>query len=65
MSDKANRVSFSLEPEYYELFRQIAEIMHSNMTVELRRMIDQRAVELNLEPISPVARRRAKPKKDE
>lgn len=65
MADRANRVSFSLEPEYYELFRQIAEIMHSNMTVELRRMIDQRAVDLGLEPISPVARRRAKPKKDE
>ena len=51
---KVNRVSFSLEPEYYALLDEIAKRMHTNKTVELRRMIDERAVAIGLQPISPV-----------
>lgn len=51
---RVNRASFSLEPEYRELLDKIAKRMHSNMTVELRRMIDERAESLGLKPISPV-----------
>lgn len=55
VADKVvNRVSFSLEPEYYALLGKIAERMHTNMTVELRRMIDERAVTIGLEPVAPV-----------
>ena len=52
---RVNRVSFSLEPEYQELLAKIAKKMHSNMTVELRRMIDERAASIGLKPIAPVS----------
>ena len=48
------RVSYSLEKEYQELFREIAAKTRRNMTDELRMMIDARAMTLGLEPISPV-----------
>lgn len=51
---KVNRASFSLEPEYQELLRKIAQTMRSNQTVELRRMIDERAAAIGLTPIAPI-----------
>lgn len=51
---KINRASFSLEPEYQALLDNIAGVMRSNKTIELRRMIDERAVQLGLTPIAPV-----------
>ena len=48
------RASYSLEPEYDELLGRIAKRMRSNKTAELRRMIDEKAVELGLTPIAPV-----------
>lgn len=52
---KVNRASFSLEPEYQQLLDSIARTMRSNKTIELRRMIDERAVQLGLCPIAPVS----------
>lgn len=52
---KVNRVSFSLEDEYIALFKKITDITRRKMTAELRLMIDERAVELGLDPIQPVA----------
>ena len=48
------RPSFSLEPEYAELFREIATQTRRSMTDELRLMLDARAMALGLEPINPV-----------
>jgi predicted DNA-binding ribbon-helix-helix protein len=61
MEDKTKRVSFSLEPEYYELLRQIAKAMHTNMTDHLRRTIDEQAVQLGLTPISPILKNKIDP----
>jgi len=52
---KAQRASFSLEPEYVALLDQIAKKQRSNKTVELRRMIDAVAMALGLTPIAPDA----------
>lgn len=51
---KPPRVSYSLEKEYQELFKEIVNKTRRNMTDELRMMIDARAMGLGLEPISPV-----------
>ena len=51
---KVVRTSYSLEPEYQELFKRIAERTRRSMTDELRMMLDARAEMLGLEPISPV-----------
>lgn len=53
-SKKPQRVSYSLEKEYQELFKEITVKTRRNMTDELRMMIDARAMSLGLEPISPV-----------
>ncbi len=45
------RASFSLEDEYQEKLRQIAELNRRSLTQELRVMIDRRAMELGLEPV--------------
>lgn len=47
------RASFSLEDEYKELLFQIAELGRRSMTDEIRIMIDKRAQELGLKPITP------------
>ena len=54
---KVVRTSYSLEPEYQELFKRIAERTRRSMTDELRMMLDARAEMLGLEPISSVAPR--------
>lgn len=51
---KVPRVSYSLEPEYAKLFKEVASKSRRNMTDELRMMIDARAMTLGLEPINPV-----------
>jgi len=51
---KAVRTSYSLEPEYQELFKAIAERTRRSMTDELRMMLDARALSLGLNPIAPV-----------
>jgi hypothetical protein len=51
---KVVRVTYSLEPEYQELFRQISKVTRRSMTDELRMMLDARAEGLGLEPINPV-----------
>jgi hypothetical protein len=53
-SKKPQRVSYSLEKEYQELFKEITNKTRRNMTDELRMMIDARAMSLGLEPVSPV-----------
>ena len=40
---KVVRTSYSLEPEYQELFKRIAERTRRSMTDELRMMLDARA----------------------
>lgn len=53
---KIKRVSFSLEPEYQQLLRQIAQRTRRTMTEEMRLMIDARALQLGLRPVqSPAA----------
>ena len=59
VSGKIVRASYSLEPEYDELLGKIAKVMRSNKTAELRRMIDEKAVELGLTPIAPVFPKKA------
>lgn len=51
---KPPRVSYSLEREYQELFKEITNKTRRNMTDELRMMIDARAMTLGLEPVNPV-----------
>ena len=46
------RVSYSLELEYQELFKAIAKREGRPMTEELRRMLDARAFVLGLAPVS-------------
>jgi hypothetical protein len=46
------RVSFSLEDEYRDLLAQIADIGRRSMTDEIRIMIDRRAEELGLKPVT-------------
>jgi hypothetical protein len=53
-----DRVSYSLEPDYQRLLAKIAKKMRSNMTAELRKMIDERAASIGLKPIVPVAPKR-------
>jgi hypothetical protein len=52
---KAGRASFSLEPEYMNLLRQIAEVSGVNMSEVLRQMIDESAMELDLTPVKNLA----------
>lgn len=54
MAKKRQRVSYSLEPAYQDLFKEITDKTRRNMTEELRLMIDARAASLGLEPISHV-----------
>ena len=51
---KRPRVSYSLEEEYQELFKEITKRTRRNLTDELRMMIDARAMSLGLEPVAPV-----------
>ena len=51
---KVFRTSYSLEPEYQELFRRITAKTRRSMTDELRMMLDARAEMLGIEPISYV-----------
>ena len=46
------RVSYSLEQEYQELFREITKVTDRSMTQELRRMLDARAATLGLRPVN-------------
>lgn len=50
---KVSRVSFSLEEEYRDLLQQIATLERRSMTDEMRLLIDRRAEELGLTPVSP------------
>ena len=55
MADKiTKRVSYSLEGEYQELFREITSLTRRSMTDELRVMLDARASALGIEPVNPV-----------
>ncbi len=47
------RASFSLEDEYKDLLAQIADKGRRSMTDEIRIMIDKRAEELGLKPVTP------------
>ena len=49
---KVVRTSYSLEPEYQELFKRITAKTRRSMTDELRMMFDARAETLGIEPIS-------------
>ena len=49
---KTVRTSYSLEPEYQELFKRIAAKTRRSMTDELRMMLDARAETLGIEPIN-------------
>lgn len=51
---KVNRASFSLEDEYQDLLDRIAKMGRRNKTDELRILIDMRAEDLGLDPITPV-----------
>lgn len=53
---KRNRASYSLEPVYEAKLKEIATATHRSATQELRLLIDQRAVALGLEPVTPFAR---------
>ena len=44
-------VSYSLESEYQELLKKIAEQNRRTMTEEVRIMIDHRALAMGLEPV--------------
>lgn len=46
------RASFSLEDEYKDLLAKIAEVGRRSMTDEIRIMIDKRAEELGLKPVT-------------
>lgn len=52
--DKVHRASFSLEPDYIELLRAVADQTRRPMTEELRIMIDARAAALGLDPVRPI-----------
>lgn len=52
--ERVKRASFSLEPEYHDLFREIAKRTKRSMTDELRMMIDTRALDLGLTPLGEV-----------
>lgn len=51
---KINRVSFSLEDQYQELFKKITRVTRRSMTHELRVMLDERAIKLGFEPVAPL-----------
>jgi hypothetical protein len=51
---KPHRASYSLEAAYRNLLGNIARKTRRSMTDELRIMIDQRAVQVGLEPIGDV-----------
>jgi len=51
---RRDRSSYSLEPEYQELFRRIAAKTRRSMTDELRVMLDARAETLGIEPVCRV-----------
>jgi hypothetical protein len=51
---RRNRASYSLEPAYERLLKEIALRGRRNATQELRLMIDRRAVELGMTPINPI-----------
>lgn len=52
--ESPNRVSYSLEPDYQQLLKEIARALRSNQTAVMRRMIDEAASKLGMEPIAPV-----------
>ena len=54
LTPRRNRASYSLEPEYERLLKEIAFRGRRNATQELRLMIDRRAVELGMKPINPI-----------
>lgn len=51
---RRNRASYSLEPAYETLLKEIAFRNRRNATQELRYLIDKRALELGLPPVAPV-----------
>jgi preprotein translocase subunit SecD len=51
---KRPRVSYSLEEEYQELFKEITKKTRRNLTDELRMMLDARAMSLGLTPVAEV-----------
>lgn len=51
---RPQRVSYSLEENYQELFKRIADMNRRSMTDELRLMIDARAMVMGIEPIKTV-----------
>jgi hypothetical protein len=53
-SQKIHRASFSLEGAYRNLLANIARKTRRSMTDEMRIMIDQRAVQVGLEPVGEV-----------
>ena len=53
---RVSRVSFSLEEEYRDLLQQIATIERRSMTDEMRLLIDRRAEELGVTPVTPTRR---------
>lgn len=60
MDKKVNRMSFSLSEEYRQLLKEIIAITRRTGTEEIRILLDQRAQELGLKPVTPVAPRKQK-----
>lgn len=54
MNKRISRMTYSLEPDYQDLFRRITAKTRRSLTDELRLMLDARAETLGIEPINPV-----------
>lgn len=54
MDKRISRMTYSLEPDYQDLFRRITAKTRRSLTDELRLMLDARAEALGIEPINPV-----------
>jgi RNase P subunit RPR2 len=61
MGEKIKRASFSIEDEYVELMKSIAQRRRMSMTALLRLYIDQDAATLGLPPIAPLPKTVAEP----